>query len=88
MFTTLFALKIAGLVVTTEQLISAGLQYFGNWRIFDASPVAYTFGASAIDGTASQLAFQLFSGTLATTGAPVALATGDSVSVQITYLRA
>ena len=65
----------------------AGAQYFGSWRIFDSSAGTFTLGTSGIDGTASQLTLQVSGSTFATTGSPVPLATGDVVSIQITYLR-
>lgn len=65
-----------------------GTQYLGGWRIFDSSASTFTFGSSEIDGTASQLTLQVSGGTFATNGSPVPLATGDVVSVQITYSRA
>ena len=65
----------------------SGAQYFGNWRIFDSSASTFTFGQSGIDGTASELTLQVSGGTFATQASPVPLATGDVVSVQITYNR-
>jgi hypothetical protein len=65
----------------------SGAQYLGNWRIFDSSASTFTFGQSEIDGTASELTLQVSGGTFATQASPVPLATGDVVSVQITYNR-
>jgi hypothetical protein len=63
----------------------AGVQYFGNWRIVDSSATLFYLGTSQIDGTASSLTLQVSGGTFATTTSPVTLATGDVISVQITY---
>lgn len=63
----------------------AGLQYIGGARTFDASASAFTFFASEIDGTAAIASLQVSGGTNVTATAPVALAAGDVVSMQIEY---
>jgi len=65
----------------------SGAQYLGNYRIFDSSASTFTFGQCEIDGTASDLTLQVSGGTFATNTSPVPLASGDLVSVQITYNR-
>jgi hypothetical protein len=64
-------------------------QYFGTWRIVDASAgPTFRYGWTEIDGGTNVITLQVDNGTFATSGAPVALATGDFISVQITYMRA
>jgi hypothetical protein len=64
-------------------------QYFGTWRITDddAGPI-FRYGWSEIDGGNNVITMQIDNGTFATSGSPVALATDDVLSVQITYMRA
>jgi hypothetical protein len=62
-----------------------GLQYIGGARTFDASASVFTFFASEIDGTAAIASLQVSGGTNVTATAPVALAVGDVVSMQIEY---
>ena len=78
-----------GILTMDLPIVSTGLgqQYFGTWRIYDPTAVQFVFGNAVIDGTAGQLSLQVSGGTFATTGAPVPLATGDAISVQITYNR-
>jgi hypothetical protein len=82
--TTVFT---AGALSLDLPVVSAitGMQYFGNWRIVDSSATLFYLGTSEIDGTASSLTLQVSGGTFATTTSPITLATGDVVSVQITY---
>lgn len=64
-------------------------QYFGTWRIVDDSAgPTFRYGWTEIDGGNNVLTFQIDNGTFATSGSPVALATDDFLSVQITYMRA
>lgn len=63
----------------------AGLQYIGGARIFDVSAGTFTFVAAEIDGTAAVAALQVSGGTNVAATAPVALAAGDVVSMQIEY---
>lgn len=64
-------------------------QYFGTWRITDdsAGPI-FRYGWAEIDGGNNIITLQVDNGTFATSGSPVALATDDFLSVQITYMRA
>ncbi len=62
-----------------------GLQYMGNSRIFDASASLFYLGICEIDGTGTSMTLQINGGTFATTTNPITLATGDVISVQITY---
>lgn len=64
-----------------------GLRHMGQYRIYDASAGQFVYGPVEIDGTSSTATLQVSGGTFATNGAPVALAAGDEVAVQITYLR-
>lgn len=66
----------------------SGLQFMGAWRIFDTSTGNFSFGWSEIDGTASSASWQITGGTFATAAAPVVLAAGDRLSMQITYKKA
>ncbi len=64
-------------------------QYFGTWRIVDDSAgPTFRYGWTEIDGGTNVITLQVDNGTFATSGAPVALATDDFISVQITYMRA
>jgi polygalacturonase len=64
-----------------------GLSFMGTWRIFDSSANQFVFDTAVIDGTGTDVTMQVSGGTYATNTTPVALATGDNVSIQITYNR-
>lgn len=72
------------LPITSSQ---AGLQYLGTWRIFDSSASTFTYGHVEIDGTGSTASLQVSGGLNATDLLPVPLASGDQLSLQITYFR-
>lgn len=62
-----------------------GVQFIGQARIYDSSAVAFTFVNAEVDGTASLASLQVTGGTNITPIAPVALSTGDMVSIHIEY---
>ena len=80
----------AGTLQLTLPLVSSptNIQYMGAWRIFDTSAGTWRTGVAEIDGTASIATLNIDNGTNATNASPVALATGDVISVQIDYRRA
>ena len=62
-----------------------GIAYVGQWRIYDASAQTFTFGALVCDGTSQSGQLQVSGGLFATNLLPVPLASGDEISMQITY---
>jgi len=64
------------------------LQYIGNWRIFDTSLSTYYFGGAVSVNNDTGVGLQLNNGGNVTNSSPVTLATGDLISLQMTYTRA
>lgn len=64
-----------------------GVSYLGNWRIFDSSLGTFSLGASNVDGTASTVSLNVPGAANASNTSPVSLATGDTVTIQITYSK-
>lgn len=79
-----------GSLILTVPIVStnAGMQYLGNWRIFDSSASIFKTGVAELDGTGSNIALQVDGAANASNTSPIALATGDVVSVQLTYRAA
>lgn len=64
---------------------SSSHSYLGQWKIFDSSGVLFRTGVCNIDGTTSTINLLLDGGTFVTNAAPIAIASGDVVSISITY---
>lgn len=64
------------------------VNYIGNWRIFDTSLSTYYFGGAFVTENSTGVALQLNNGSNVTPTSPVTLASGDLVTVQVTYTRA
>lgn len=79
----------AGLLSVDMPIVSglSGLQFMGSWRIFDDDLTQYAYGWAQIDGSSSSCSLQVDGGTFATSALPVALADGDRISVDISYVR-
>lgn len=62
-----------------------GVSYYGIWRIWDNANTRNLLGNCYIDGTSLYLSFAKEGSSFITTGDPITLSNGDSLSVQITY---
>lgn len=76
-----------GTLVLTAPITSdvTGMQYLGVWRIFDSSAGVFKTGVAEMDGSGSSITLQVDGAGNASDSSPVALATDDIVSVQMTY---
>ncbi len=64
------------------------VNYIGNWRIFDTSTSTYYFGGAFVTENTTGVSLQLDGGSNVTNTSPITFATGDLVTVQVTYTRA
>ena len=64
------------------------VNYIGNWRIFDTSLSTYYFGGAFVTENSTGVGLQLNNGGNVTNTSPVTLASGDLITVQVTYTRA
>lgn len=82
----------AGGVLTVDLPYAAApttVNYNGTWRIFDSSPAGYYFGGAVVNENATSISLQIGSGgSNVTETSPITLASGDLVTVQVTYVRA
>ena len=64
---------------------SSGTRSLGNWVIFDSSASIFETGLAAISGTSNAIDLVQDGGVFVTGASPVALADGDTVSVQLEF---
>jgi hypothetical protein len=83
--------SFAGGVLTVDLPFTSSpttVNYIGNWRIFDSGSSTYYFGGAFVTENSTGVALQLNAGSNVTETSPITLATGDLVTVQVTYTRA
>ena len=83
--------SFAGGVLTVDLPFTSSpttVNYIGNWRIFDSGSSTYYFGGAFVTENATGVALQLNAGSNVTETSPITLASGDLVTVQVTYTRA